>query len=231
LNDLDGLRKTWDVLAQVREHLEVAVIDGGSTDGTAEALLGGEFDADHIAIGEDRGIYDAMNRGVARTSAPWVWFLGAGDLPDSAGLQAVLRTALEPDDLHIFRVDLLPPREPGVPDHYPPRWDRSLLWRHTTHHQGVIYPRHRLPARPFDDRFKVLADYGLHLGLFLSGVQAQLHPERLCAVQPGGTSRTFHAGLYREEWRMKRERLRGTARWIQPFLLAGKYGFKRLRLR
>lgn len=231
LNDLEGLKATWEVLAGVREQLEVAIVDGGSTDGTAEALLAGAFDADHIAIGEDSGIYDAMNRGFARTAAPWVWFLGAGDLPDVEGLRAFWHLPSATEEVHIFRVDLLPPREPGVPDHYPARWDRSLVWRHTTHHQGVIYPRHRLPARPFDDRFKVLADYGLHLKLLLSGVQAQLHPERLCAVQPGGKSRTFHAGLYREEWHLKRELLRGVSRWLQPVWIAGKFAFKRLQLR
>lgn len=231
LNALEGLRTTWAALQPVRAHLEVAIVDGGSTDGLTEALLAGEFEADHVIIGEDQGIYDAMNRGWARTSAPLVWFLGAGDVPDLAGLRTLWSDGIDPDHLHIFRVELLPPREAGVPDHYPARWDGSLVWRHTTHHQGVVYPRHRLPQPPFDPKFSVLADYGLHLELFLSGMQATLHGDRLCAVQPGGASRTFQAQLYWEEWRMKKQRLRGVSRWLQPVWLVGKYGFKRLRLR
>jgi len=230
-NDLEGLRATWNALLPYRPYLEIALLDGGSTDGTTEALLAGEFEADHIVIGVDTGIYDAMNRGWARTQAPWVWFLGAGDLPDPAGIEAVVALPEGRDRLQIFRVDLMEPREPGVPDHYPARWDDSLVWRHTTHHQGVVYPRNLLPHPPFDTSLRVLGDYSLHLGLFGAGVQADLHPQRLCSVRAGGKSRTFHAGLYREEWRMKRTRLKGARRLCQPVWLAGKYAFKRIRLR
>ena len=230
-NDLDGLRTTWQALAPVREMLEIALVDGGSTDGLSDALLAGEFDADHICIGEDTGIYDAMNRGWARTSAPWVWFVGTGDVPDVAGIERVFAAGDATDSLQVFRVDLLAPREVGVPDHYPARWDRSLVWRHTAHHQGVVYPRKHMPSPPFDPRRAVLADYELHLGLYLNGLGAVVHSERICAVRSGGASRKFNAGLYREEWRIKRSKLRGPELWCQPIWLAGKYALKRLQRR
>ncbi|MDB5528490.1 MAG: hypothetical protein JWR51_1593 [Devosia sp.] len=84
-NNLDGLRKTAQSLrGQQRDLFEWIVVDGGSTDGTLEAL--GEFSGliDHFQSEPDRGIYDAMNKGIARASGLYVLFLNGDDilLPD-----------------------------------------------------------------------------------------------------------------------------------------------------
>ncbi|MET3897481.1 putative colanic acid biosynthesis glycosyltransferase [Devosia sp. UYZn731] len=84
-NNLSGLRKTAQSLREQRRELfEWIVVDGGSTDGTMQAL--GEFSGlmDHFQSGPDRGLYDAMNKGIARASGQYVLFLNGDDilLPD-----------------------------------------------------------------------------------------------------------------------------------------------------
>lgn len=69
------------VLAQEYEDKEVIVVDGGSTDGTIGILK--DYSVRHPSIRwvteRDRGVYDAMNKGIGMATGEWVYFLGADD--------------------------------------------------------------------------------------------------------------------------------------------------------
>lgn len=218
-----GYRTTLD---SMRTGLEEGWLELIVQDATAGALT--EFGGGVSRFAEsDAGIYDAMNRGLQRARGSWVLFAGAGDrLCDGDAVRAALERARLP--LQVFRTALDEPREPGVPAAYAARWDRSLLFRHTVHHQGVCYRVDALPPAPFDARWKVLADYALHLQLWRAGWEAECHAVQAMRVAAGGVSRDFHPGLYWEEWRMKRAVLGRADAAIQlPWLLA-KWGFKQL---
>jgi glycosyltransferase involved in cell wall biosynthesis len=66
-------------LTQTFERKELVIIDGGSTDNTI-SIIGG-FDQSLIKwISEpDKGIYDAMNKGIKMAKGEWLYFLGADD--------------------------------------------------------------------------------------------------------------------------------------------------------
>lgn len=67
------------VLGQDYPHLEYIVIDGGSTDGTLDIV---RKYADRISCWrseKDRGIYDAMNKGLQLATGAWINFMNAGD--------------------------------------------------------------------------------------------------------------------------------------------------------
>lgn len=79
-NDAAGLRKTIEsVLAQTSRDIEYLVIDGGSTDGSG-AVIEEYQDRIHYWISEpDRGIYHAMNKGIAQATGTYCQFLNSGD--------------------------------------------------------------------------------------------------------------------------------------------------------
>ena len=61
--------------AQTYPHIEHLVIDGGSTDGTLELLRSLQKQKKISCFSEkDRGIYDAMNKGIRRASGSTLSF-------------------------------------------------------------------------------------------------------------------------------------------------------------
>lgn len=82
-NNREGLVKTLaSVLSQRRDDFEYVLIDGGSTDGSVETIQ--EF-AEHFGnrlkwVSEpDKGIYNAMNKGIGMATGDYLQFLNSGD--------------------------------------------------------------------------------------------------------------------------------------------------------
>ncbi|XDD52788.1 glycosyltransferase family 2 protein [Leptospira sp. WS4.C2] len=67
------------VKAQRWENFEYIVVDGGSTDGTVELISKSKSVVDQFVSEPDKGIYDAMNKGLRMAKGEWVIFLNAGD--------------------------------------------------------------------------------------------------------------------------------------------------------
>ncbi len=79
-NNLNGLKRTSASIQTLLKSgkVEWVVVDGSSNDGTREFL---ESLSDANWKSEpDSGIYDAMNKGLERSSGQYVWFLNAGDI-------------------------------------------------------------------------------------------------------------------------------------------------------
>lgn len=110
-NAKEQLNKTLEsVLAQRCDNdvqftgCECIVVDGGSTDGSAELLKVYEkkFEAAGIHFDarseKDNGIYDGMNKGITRAAGDWVYFLNAGDVLYDKGVLYLIEGKLADAD-------------------------------------------------------------------------------------------------------------------------------------
>ena len=67
------------VISQTYHHIEYIIVDGASKDGTL-SIINRYRSRIHTVVSEpDKGLYDAMNKGIALASGDYLCFLNAGD--------------------------------------------------------------------------------------------------------------------------------------------------------
>jgi len=80
-NAADSLLKTIkSVSSQIYPKLEYIIVDGGSTDETLQVIDKYKSVITKWKSEPDRGIYDAMNKGIDMASGDWIIFMNAGDV-------------------------------------------------------------------------------------------------------------------------------------------------------
>lgn len=97
-NGVDLLEGT---ILSVKRHLhpdiEYIIIDGGSKDGTLGVLQTCHEYVDHWISEKDKGVYDAMNKGINMAKGQFIWFLNAGDNIASDEIMFKVLAAITPD--------------------------------------------------------------------------------------------------------------------------------------
>lgn len=100
-NSSSTIRDTFEsVLRQEYQNIEYIVIDGGSTDGTIEIIKQYEpkFNGRMKWISEpDKGIYDAMNKGICKASGEIVGILNSDDFYSSDNILSVVAQQFSQD--------------------------------------------------------------------------------------------------------------------------------------
>lgn len=101
-NNLQGLEKTYQsVVSQTWQDYEWIVIDGGSTDGSKEFLEEHQDKFSYWVSEPDKGIYNAMNKGIETSTGEYCFFLNSGDsLIDNLVLARVFARNFDEDVVH-----------------------------------------------------------------------------------------------------------------------------------
>lgn len=79
-NNLEGLKKTIEsVSSQTCKEFEYLIIDGGSTDGSVGYIESKSDAIDYWISEPDKGIYNAMNKGIELATGEYILFINSGD--------------------------------------------------------------------------------------------------------------------------------------------------------
>jgi glycosyltransferase involved in cell wall biosynthesis len=98
-NDVNGLEKTIvSVLNQTYSDFEFIVIDGYSTDGSKDVILKYQDSLNYWISEPDKGIYNAMNKGINVATGDYLLFMNSGDvLVDDATILEICSEKLKED--------------------------------------------------------------------------------------------------------------------------------------
>lgn len=88
------------IMAQSYRNIEFLLIDGGSSDNTVETVKNSGIEIATLISERDKGLYDAMNKGIAHATGDYLCFLNAGDSFHSADvLEKMAATVADRTDL------------------------------------------------------------------------------------------------------------------------------------
>jgi putative colanic acid biosynthesis glycosyltransferase len=219
------------VAGQTYRGVEHVVVDGGSTDGTLDVLRAWDERLAWWVSEPDRGIYDAMNKGIDAARGEWIYFLGADD------------TLAAPDVVE----RCLPHLRSGVALVYGDvRYSTGqrlrsiagpeLLIGNTVHHQGALYAARVFDGWRYDPTFRLIADYELNLRLYLAKEPRVRADVVIADCAEAGASRTRIRQSFREMNAIRRRHVGWLANAPLTVLLAAHFardlayrGLRRLR--
>jgi glycosyltransferase involved in cell wall biosynthesis len=170
------------VLSQPGELCEIIVVDGGSKDETLRVVesYGGAL----TFISEaDRGVYDALNKGVGLSSGKYLFFIGAGDRLKEGVLEQVARTLPEGGLSLVYGDAYL--RLHGVRHGF--AFARKDFIKDNICHQAIFYERTIFDALGgFDIKYKVYADWAFNMKCFADPRVRTIYTGQLVADFEGG---------------------------------------------
>ena len=191
-NNRDGLQKTINsIVNQSFKDFEWIVIDGGSTDGSRELI---KQYADHIAywVSEpDKGVYNAMNKGIKMAKGEYVNFMNSGDAYASATiLEEIFSASHSADVLYGYmmrggvdgEVNNLSMMKPNLSwiDFY-----RDGLPHQSTFIKRCLFDQYGL----YDESLKAVSDWKFFVKAFVyHKATSEFIPKKVAVYAEGGIS-------------------------------------------
>jgi glycosyltransferase involved in cell wall biosynthesis len=213
-NAKDGLLRTEaSIRSQADASLEWIIVDGDSSDGTQAHLKSLREPWVKWVSEPDRGIYDAMNKGIRMARGQWLWFLNAGDVFNDDSAVAQVMQAPQNTEICFGEVLIehegrsLGTRTEATPHKLPDILEKNQF-RHgmVVSHQAFIVRRE---LAPFYDsaRFRFSADLDWMLNVLATGRQS-------CRL--GTLARVPRAGATQQNW--------GESQWERFNVLRKHFG-------
>jgi putative colanic acid biosynthesis glycosyltransferase len=209
-NDLSGLKRTISSIDACLDSyakpglFEHVVIDGNSSDGTRDFLhqiAGCRKTAFRFVSEPDRGIYDAMNKGVQLSWGAFVVFLNAGDqIAPGADPGFIVATLLDsiaaPGEAGIALSSMIRFARKSVI--IPSREVQKQAPRLPTVHQSMFFKHQVLLEVPFDTSYRVCGDYDNFARIFSRGLTFRPCQQLFSVFYAGGVSSRSPAQLFWE---------------------------------
>lgn len=206
-NDAVGLRRTLDsVRRQTCKEFEYIVVDGASADGSREVMA--EYgDVVTCPISEkDTGVFNAMNKGIAKANGDYCLFLNSGDYLASDDVVAKVLPCLDGTDFISGDTILVQPqgKQPLWPA--PRVLTAYVIVRYSLSHQSTFIRTELLKKRPYREDLRIASDWEQELyELVFHDATYKCIPFPVSYFYEDGISRTDLEGVKRERTKVYSE--------------------------
>lgn len=211
-NDKQGLLKTYESLSsQVFTNYEWVVVDGGSTDGAIEFL----HSINNMSLvwesEPDKGIYDAMNKGIAMSSGEYLVFMNAGDeFYNKYTLDSVISSISKSDspvDIVFGGAEYC--FKNNISLYRPPKEIGKYIWHGLpANHQATYYKKTSIIEPAYDLKYLMCGDYYIVSSMYKSGVHALYINKPIVRFDMGGVSSRRPFLLIKEAYQVQRDVLK-----------------------
>lgn len=153
------------VLEQRIQGLEYLIIDGGSTDGTLEIIKRYEEKITRLVSEPDRGLYDAMNKGLKLAAGRFIHFLNSDDRYASSQVLASVIPMLDAGAICYGQMHYIDGDMPLKLLGRPFEWRKELRASSVPQPVMFVSPELYRQVGEFDTSLKIAADYDMVLRL------------------------------------------------------------------
>ena len=201
-------RTMRSVLAQTCTEYEYIIVDGGSKDGTVAIIKRMEplFEGRLSWKSEpDKGLYDAMNKGIARAKGDFLWFVNAGDeIYASDTLAHIVAAAADDTDIVYGKACIVNAEGVKVSEHHkttPPDLQRKhLLNGLVVCHQASLV--RRSIAENYNTGYRICADYEWVVKAVTASRKNIYLDEYLCKFLTEGVSQKQRKRAWKERFQI-----------------------------
>lgn len=160
------------VLNQSYKYIEYIIIDGGSTDGTIDII---KKYADNLScwISEpDKGIYDAMNKGINKANGKWINFMNAGDSFIDNNVIEKVALSINSNYGVTFGDTIINKNGQRIIHKANPFYNKKKLHHKMGfNHQSTFVRTDLAKKYLFDLNYKLAADYNMIISLYRTGIK------------------------------------------------------------
>lgn len=156
-NNCEGLRQTvQSVISQTYKDVEYIVIDGGSTDGSVEVLKQYEKYFSYWVSEKDKGIYNAMNKGIKHAHGDYLNFMNSGDMFFSNTVLEDVLCYLGDDIVHGKQYDRSRGNYPFLISQVP---TMAYFYESSLQHQSCFIRRELFKDSLYDENYRIVSDW------------------------------------------------------------------------
>lgn len=157
-NNIEGLKQTFESISSqtARSEFEYIVVDGASKDGTADFLKENDSKINKWVSEPDKGIYNAMNKGVGFASGDYILFLNSGDCLHSPDAIEKVLPKLAEKDFVIGKVLFL---NAGTTSDVEDPITLKRFYTGSVPHPATFTKKELLVKHPFDESLKIVSDW------------------------------------------------------------------------
>lgn len=170
-NNLAGLKKTLkSVINQNFYNYEYIIIDGGSTDGSRELIEENSNKITYWVSEPDKGIYNAINKGIKKASGKYCLFLNSGDyLVNSTSLTKLFSLNFM-EDIVYWNFYLISGKRTRRKFIQPYKLSAALFFNGSINHQSCLIKRSLFDEFGFYfEDYEILADTHFFLKTIIFG--------------------------------------------------------------